>query len=315
MTDSGVPTLIRPSPAAPPGAAHPAPTSAKPGKVRFACPACGSTLQVAAESAGRKGKCPRCSRIIRLPANVRAAKAAPAEDAHSAPHVPPQLLPENALESLRQIWQQHRRKEHPYHLLALVIGVGSVVLAFLLFPGKIGTLASLGILTIGTILASALFDSVLTNKTKRRIRALAAGSGLSTRELCRMARSDESLATHNLLVLIDAGEAEKHAAEVKARKAEKHEAKVEARKRRGEEKQMAGICDLCNNTCTSGTVVAAKKMTSAARQGFCPSLARRMLGSVGLGPEGWQQDAISGATSQTDWLACGDCMRELRQYL
>ena len=77
---------------------------------------------------------------------------------------------------------------------------------------------------------------------------------------------------------------------------------------------MSGTCDLCNSSC-QGKVVRARKMAGAARRGFCPSIARAMLADVGLGPEGWQQDAISGSSSTSDWLVCDKCMKELEPYL
>ena len=81
-----------------------------------------------------------------------------------------------------------------------------------------------------------------------------------------------------------------------------------------ERQSMSGTCDLCNNSCT-GKVVKAKEMASAARRGFCPRAARQMLAAVGLGPEGWQQDAIGGRSSHSDWLVCDTCMREVKSYL
>ena len=78
--------------------------------------------------------------------------------------------------------------------------------------------------------------------------------------------------------------------------------------------EMSGTCDLCNVGCR-GKVITAKRMAGAAKRGFCPSSAREMLSMVGLGPEGWQQDAISGSSSHSDWLVCDSCMKELERHL
>lgn len=78
--------------------------------------------------------------------------------------------------------------------------------------------------------------------------------------------------------------------------------------------RMSGICDLCNER-RNGEVVPAGRMGQAARKGYCPTGAGEMLKMAGLGPEAWQQDAIDGRTSQSDWLVCNKCMESLRAYL
>lgn len=45
--------------------------------ITFACSACGSTLRVADEQAGKKARCPRCTQIMRIPAQETVADKAP----------------------------------------------------------------------------------------------------------------------------------------------------------------------------------------------------------------------------------------------
>jgi len=81
-----------------------------------------------------------------------------------------------------------------------------------------------------------------------------------------------------------------------------------------ERRSLSGTCDLCNGSCT-GKVVKAKEMAGAARNGFVPRVARALLQDVGLSGDEWRAEAISGRASQSDWLVCDDCMKELNSYL
>lgn len=74
--------------------------------------------------------------------------------------------------------------------------------------------------------------------------------------------------------------------------------------------ELSGICDFCRDRCR-GEVFSAKQIASAARRGFCPSAAKRM----GWSASKWQQHATTGAASETDWLVCSSCVKELRSYL
>lgn len=107
----------------------------KPPDIKFACPACGSTLTVPDEDSGTFGECPACKQPVKVPGELKPPKPAPGFVAPTDPQIvelKPQSTREIILDHLSKqttALQEIQRMVQLFYNLVMI----SLVIGFIIF--------------------------------------------------------------------------------------------------------------------------------------------------------------------------------------